>query len=299
MENSLDRECSIASSGGSTPEPPVPFCPKFNVSFTNNISKDGKSIKYRIHVSQNDEIIQVIERDYENFEYLHHCVTTDQPYQGLIIPPLPCKLAADAYSAEAFTKKQMGKSSKTLLGDDFKRQSFQLQIYLELLLSHPVLGKSPRLQEFLLSRDPPPKTKVRQNLVNKLSASLEARKTAYPDCDDFFQKERYWISKYMPAVENFSSTFAKIMYSEIRFAYQLEEISAALKHQCFSENHSSEISNLNRIFLHYIDVTKNELEEKTSFEDTNAEIAKQVSEEAFEKCTDDARKEVRTISTHS
>lgn len=51
--------------------------------------------------------------------------------------------------------------------------------------------------------------------MNKLSSTLEARKVSYPDCEDFFQKEREWVIKYYPAIEEFSKNFAKIVYSQI------------------------------------------------------------------------------------
>lgn len=39
----------------------------------------------------------MIERIYEDFEYLEHCVITDQPFQGLIIPPLPYQVAVGTF----------------------------------------------------------------------------------------------------------------------------------------------------------------------------------------------------------
>lgn len=53
--------------------------------------------------------IQVLERVYEDFEYLEHCVTTDQPSDGLIIPPLPPQPTTDVAITETTSKKHMGK----------------------------------------------------------------------------------------------------------------------------------------------------------------------------------------------
>ena len=51
----------------------------------------------------------MLERIYEDFEYLEHCVITDQPSDGLIIPPLPLRPTTDPAITESNTKKHMGK----------------------------------------------------------------------------------------------------------------------------------------------------------------------------------------------
>ena len=51
--------------------------------------------------------------------------------------------------------------SKTLLGDNFMKDRLQLQKYLQLLLCHPVLGRSNRLESFLTVKEAPPRAKVR------------------------------------------------------------------------------------------------------------------------------------------
>lgn len=43
---------SGASSGASSPEPEAPFIPKFKVRLTDNVNKDGDSVKFTLQVSQ-------------------------------------------------------------------------------------------------------------------------------------------------------------------------------------------------------------------------------------------------------
>lgn len=43
---------SGASSGASSPEPEEPFIPKFRVQFSDNVNKDGDSVKFTLQVSQ-------------------------------------------------------------------------------------------------------------------------------------------------------------------------------------------------------------------------------------------------------
>ena len=43
----------------------------------------------------------VLEREFEDFEYLDHCVSTGQASRGLIIPPIPQRSAIGQYSGVA------------------------------------------------------------------------------------------------------------------------------------------------------------------------------------------------------
>lgn len=53
--------------------------PKYHIKFTEDVTKDADVIRYRIKVrnlSGNPEEVNVIERQYEDFEYLHHNLTS-------------------------------------------------------------------------------------------------------------------------------------------------------------------------------------------------------------------------------
>ncbi|XP_071531156.1 sorting nexin-5-like isoform X2 [Panulirus ornatus] len=257
------------SSGASTPEPQAPFTPKFNVRLGDRVTKDGDCVKFTLHVSQNGLTVQVLEREYEDFEYLDHCMTTSQPSHGLIIPPLPQRSAVDPYNAEIQSKRLMGKGSKTLIADEFHKDSHQLQKYLELLLSHPVLGKNEKLHDFLTLKDAPPRTKVKKGLISRLSDSLDARKSSYPDSEEFFQKERDWVTKYQPAIANASDAFNKITFAQLRIGHQLEQIVTALKlSNCPNDVvHNKQFNIINCLFHECMDSIKNETEEKANKED--------------------------------
>lgn len=51
--------------------------------------------------------------------------------------------------------------------------------------------------------------------MSKFSDSLDARKSTYPDSEEFFQKERDWVGKYQPAIANTSEAFNKITYAQL------------------------------------------------------------------------------------
>ncbi|XP_050722806.1 sorting nexin-32-like isoform X2 [Eriocheir sinensis] len=260
---------SGASSGASSPEPEAPFIPKFKVRLTDNVNKDGDSVKFTLQVSQNGLTLHMLEREFEDFEYLDHCVSTGQSSHGLIIPPIPQRSAIDPFTAEIQSKRLMGKGSKTLIADEFHKDCQQLQKYLELLLSHPVLGKNEKLHDFLTQKNPPPRTKVKRGLMSKLSDSFDARKSTYPDSEEFFQKERDWVAKYQPAIANTSEAFNKIICAQLRISHQLEQMVTALKVSTYPNDqlHHKQFNNINAIFLDCVDKMKNETEDKGNKED--------------------------------
>lgn len=260
---------SGASSGASSPEPQEPFTPKYSVRLSDRVTKDGDSVKFTLQVSQNGLTVQMLEREFEDFEYLEHCVITGQPSHGLIIPPLPQRSAIDPYNAEVQSKRLMGKESKTLIADEFHKDCHQLQKYLELLLSHPILGKNEKLHSFLTVKEAPPRTKVKKGLMSKLSNSLDFRKSSYPDCEEFFQKERDWVSKYHPAISSASDAFNKITCAQLRVSHQLEQLVTALKQSSMpnSEVHNKQYNIMNILFFETMDNVKNQLDEKVSKED--------------------------------
>uniref|UniRef100_A0A6A7G094 Sorting nexin-5-like n=1 Tax=Hirondellea gigas TaxID=1518452 RepID=A0A6A7G094_9CRUS len=228
-------------SGSSSPEPPEPWSPRYTATFSEHVVKDGAAVTFTIIVKQNDLTIQVLQRVYEDFEYLEHCVITDQPSDGIIVPPLPARPTTDAALTETTSKKHMGKGSKTLLADNFQKNRLQLQRYLELLLSHPVLGRSNRLESFLTVKQAPPRAKMKRGLLAKLSDSLETRRAVVPDCEEFFQRERAWITRALPLTLQFDAAFHQFIYANQRLLQQSEYMVTALrlfagpsntKHEC-------------------------------------------------------------------
>merc|ERR1719397_1446433 len=89
--------------------------PRYSVKFTDNVSKDGDSIKYTINVRklyEPGEIITFV-REYEDLQYLEHQLTVSNRQAGILFPPLPTKPAADPAGAETRSRKQLGSSARS------------------------------------------------------------------------------------------------------------------------------------------------------------------------------------------
>lgn len=150
--NTLDTISGFSS--GSSPLPMEPFRPLLRVRLTGEVSKSGDTVLYTLKSCRTceEEKYYIVQRQYEDFQYLEHMLTTANPAPGLIVPPLPVQPAATTEMAQALSKKQLGHGSKALLGDQFGLDCIRLETYLRLLLWHPVYGRDPALDRFLTEK---------------------------------------------------------------------------------------------------------------------------------------------------
>ena len=148
------------------------------------ILQDGDVIQYTINVRKlnedsGDNNIITLVREYEDIQFLDHQLVAHNRQAGIIFPSLPAKPASDPAGAESRSKKQLGSSNRSILGDSsqwgrdckvlekylfilsypsYLILSYQvLEKYLEMVAAHPVLGRSSHLASFLESASPPPR----------------------------------------------------------------------------------------------------------------------------------------------
>ena len=97
-------------------------------------------------------------------------------------------------------------------GDDFSKDCDALSKYMSVVLSHPYLGASPLLTEFLETPEAPTRQKQRKGLLEgmkhtlldstrsgrRLSAAAvgAAGGSSIRDVDETFAKEREWAAQY-------------------------------------------------------------------------------------------------------
>ncbi|UYV79582.1 CERK [Cordylochernes scorpioides] len=319
----------------SSPLPPEPFEPRFLVKLPGEVTKDGSVVKYTINSTKvgglEDGQDYVVEREYADFEWLEHCLLTSVSLHGLIVPPLPPRPPITSEMAEAQSKKQFGKNTQLLLGDDFHRDCRQLEQYLRLLLSHHILGKDPALEHFLTVPQAPPRTKVKKSLLRKITEGIENRKGSHKDCEEFFQKERDWVTKYgtsmketsevelCTAIGHLATAFTLSTGGEddssktclkicTLFSVALEDIRHSL--QIVNYNDESTLGDYCNLYARYLEMEKEMLLQRTcllvDYETANkaldrakpnkleaAQQAKLAAEKAFEDCSDVARQEIK------
>ncbi|XP_077984251.1 sorting nexin-5-like [Glandiceps talaboti] len=207
-----------------------PFQPWYSVQVI-GATKDGDVIKYDVKTTKLDESNQevTVVRQYEDFQWLEHCLITQHDVIGIILPPLPMKPGVSASGAEAKSKKQLGSSSKTLIGDEFHKDCRSLEKYLQLVLRHELLGKNETLGKFLTETEAPTRAKIKKNLLSNLSKAMdEARKGGHRDVDDTFQKERDNCNDKLAALKEASEHFNKMVFIQLRLVGGYSHLSTTL-----------------------------------------------------------------------
>ena len=134
----------------------------FDFRFTDNVSKDGDSIRYTLNVRklyESGEIV-TLSREWEDLQYLDHQLSTKAllTSPGLIMPPLPAKPATDSAGAESRSRKQLGSrytkslknylscifslSNRSVIGDSsqWNRDCKMLEKFLEMIVNHPAVS---------------------------------------------------------------------------------------------------------------------------------------------------------------
>lgn len=207
--------------------------PKYALIFTDEVTKDGDVVKYRIRV----KILDIhggttgaleIDRQYEDFEYLHHSLTTQCAVDGVIVPPLPPRPTVDPVAAEAKSKRQLGSNNRLMQGDDFRKDCDALAKYMTIVLAHPHFGNSSLVSDFLEHHNPPIRSKIKRGLFDGVRQTLEFRKQSAKDVDEGFQKERDWAGQYGAQIRDVNERFQSVMGAQMRLAKQITHLATAL-----------------------------------------------------------------------
>lgn len=207
--------------------------PRYSVKFTDNVTKDGDSIKYTLNVRKlhdSGDILTLV-REWEDIQFLDHQLVSHNRQAGIIFPSLPAKPVADPAGAETRSKKQLGSSNRSILGDSsqWSKDCNMLEKYLEMVVAHPVLGRSPHLATFLEASSPPPRpAKLKKGWLSGVRDRWDSRNVAAKDCDEFFAKERDWATNYQIQIRDASDKFTAMVNARLRLVQQMGHLAGAL-----------------------------------------------------------------------
>lgn len=198
-------------------------------------SKDGEIVKFTIQTNtgegtgSEEEKGVIVLRQYEDLEWLYHCLMAHNNIDGVVIPPLPPKPVTTVNAAEAKSKKQLGKDAKHMVADEFSRDCRNLEKFLQLVIAHPAFSKDEDLPKFLKEENPPVRTKVKKGVMESLSKSVsDLRHHNHKDLDDEFQKKRDFVEQYTPLTKETYGNFIKMVHSQQRVALAVADFSGAV-----------------------------------------------------------------------
>ena len=188
------------------------------------------------------EPLQEVERQYEDFEFLHHSLTTAAgvSLSGVIVPPLPAPPVTEPRMADTRPRRQVGIAAAYVRGDDFLKDSQALSKYLTAMLEHPHFGGSPLIKDFLEHPHPPLRSKLKKGLFSGMldfrrpqmllqlaHCSTRGATKSYGN-DTAFSKERDWALAYCAQIREASARLQGVLGTQIRLANQLALLAAAL-----------------------------------------------------------------------
>jgi len=247
--------------------------PRYSVKFTDNVKKSGDSVQYTINVRKlhHDGTILTLVREYDDLAFLDHQLIASQNQPGILYPPLPPR--PDAASAESRSRKQLGSSNRAILGDSsqWSKDCTSLEQYLEMVVSHPILGKDSLLAEFLERVDPPPRpAKLKKSWLSGVKNRWEARHNSAKDTDEWFAKEREWAANYSTNIKEASEHLNSMVSSRLRLIQQLGHLAASLNITVAGNEGANGMYNrLNSGFSGCIETIKTGLENEVSAEDSS------------------------------
>lgn len=196
-------------------------------------SKDGEIVKFTIQTNVetegDDEKGVVVLRQYEDLEWLYHCLVSHNNTDGVVIPPLPPKPITSVNAAEARSKKQLGKDAKHMVPDEFSKDCRNFEKFLQLVIQHPAFSNDESLQKFLQEESPPVRTKVKKGVMESLSRSVsDFRHHNHKDLDDEFQRKRDFVEQYTPLTKETHGNFVKMVHSQQRVSLAVNDLSGSV-----------------------------------------------------------------------
>ncbi|CAD5113790.1 DgyrCDS2957 [Dimorphilus gyrociliatus] len=193
-------------------EPKRPFFARFSVAIIEAI-KDGERLLFKIITKSltTGEDFETV-REYDDFEYLNHCINVKDENRCRIIPPLPARPIVDAKSAQMQSKKMLGRRLKCVIKDEYEKDCRSLEKYLSLLIDHPVFGADPILDRFLTLEKAPPCVAI-SRIKSKM---VDAKKFNHTDIDDYFAYQRVWMTNYKEYISQALNDYSAYKNAEQR-----------------------------------------------------------------------------------
>lgn len=215
------------------------FDPHYLIEIIPEIEIDEELINFSICASCSSPTVGSttnlrIKRQFDDVEYLNHVlVNAAYPGYGLIVPPLPEKPELDQILENQQLASSIVVVENLLYHPNYQKDCWQLEQYLKYMLAHPTFGRDVFWQKFLLSIESPPKIKLKKTVgllgswfgtsgalsgvagVGPSGESIESStanasnrvKAMHRDCDDFFQRERDWLTLYLHRLREFNENF--------------------------------------------------------------------------------------------
>jgi len=164
---------------------------KYSVTIS-DASKDGEVVVFSVQTKTNEsdgsEQGKVVQRQYDDFEYLLHCLGVKHQMTAIVMPPLPPKPVVLPQDAKE-------KVSGSVYGDEYLYDCRRLQRFLQDVADHPSFNEDEMLVKFLTEIEAPARAPIRKGVLSSLVNMMDsARYLKFKDVDESFQENRDGIN---------------------------------------------------------------------------------------------------------
>jgi len=165
----------------------------FHVTISDT-SKDGEVVKFTVITktkeSEESEGGKIVIRQYEDFEYLLHNLTTKNDVSGVIVPSLPPKPLILPSNFESKVKLSTP-ATTTVAGDNYTQDGKRFEKFLQDLVKNKTFCEDEVLVNFLTEEKPAVRAAVKRGILDSFFNVVDnARYHHYKDTDEEFQSRR-------------------------------------------------------------------------------------------------------------
>lgn len=222
---------SDSSSSASSPMPMEDLGPLFEVKGI-RAATDSSVLTFRISrldEPDNKDSWWDVTRSSEEFEAFNRLIYDCQKYGGIIFPPLPpsieSKYEDNFLEAPIIHRKQVERYYFPGFLVTWQKPLNQPHVlilfesrYLQLVSSHPTLGRSQALADFLSPTYVLAEKSGRKGIFAKIAESFAGSsqpvKVPHRDIEEFFQNERDWSANYSVHLKTTLNAVLTVIYSE-------------------------------------------------------------------------------------
>jgi len=189
---------------------------KYTITIS-DASKDGEVIVFSVQTQTNESEASeqgvVVQRQYDDFEYLLHCLGVKHQMTPIVMPPLPPRPVVLPQDSKEKV------SGSIYAGDEYLYDCKRLQRFLQDIADHRFFNEDETLKTFLTEAEAPARAPIKKGILNSLVNMFDsARYLHFKDVDELFQERRDGTSAKLVQTKSCNVVKDKLLDSLSRYS---------------------------------------------------------------------------------
>uniref|UniRef100_A0A671KKD2 Sorting nexin n=1 Tax=Sinocyclocheilus anshuiensis TaxID=1608454 RepID=A0A671KKD2_9TELE len=207
-------------------------------------------VKFTVHTKTTLSSFQKpeysVQRQHEDFIWLHDTIVETEEYAGLIIPPAPPK---PDFEGPREKMHKLGEGESSMTKEEYAKMKQELEktvqvheVFLQRLSSHPMFRKDRNFQIFLeYDQDLTVRRKNAKEMFggffkNMVKSADEVLISGVKEVDEFFEQEKNFLLDYSSKIKDATAKAEKMTRSHKNVADDYNHISGALNNTAADNN---------------------------------------------------------------